>query len=79
MFKRRRTPFSSITSRSSAIPHRAQFPDNKRTVRLCLDLGGGANGLGGGQTALGVNQVGCENSVDQSRFSKTSLAYRVRN
>lgn len=79
MFKRRRTPFSSITSHSSAIPYRERFPDNQRTVRLCLDLGGGANGLGGGQTALGINQVGCEDSVDQSRFSKTSLAYRVRN
>jgi hypothetical protein len=74
MFKRRRTPFSSITRHSSAIPPREQVPDNKRTVRLRLDLGGGANGLRGRQTALGVNQVGCEDSVDQSRFSKTSLA-----
>jgi hypothetical protein len=44
-------------------------------VRFGLDFGGGANGLRGGQTALRVNQVGCEDGVDQSRFSETSLAY----
>lgn len=42
-----------------------------------LDFGGGADGLIGLKTALGVNQVRGEDSVDQSRLSETSLAYQT--
>lgn len=44
-----------------------------RTMRNSLDLGGRAHGLIGGETSLGVDQVGCEDGVDQSRFAQTSL------
>ena len=44
-------------------------------MRNSLDLGGGAHGLIGGETALGVDQVGCEDGVDESRFAQASLSY----
>lgn len=43
-------------------------------MRNSLDLSCGANGLIGVQTALGVDQVGCENGVDQGRLAQTSLS-----
>lgn len=44
-------------------------------MRNGLNLGGGAHGLIGGKTTLGVDQVGCEDGVDQSRFTQASLSY----
>lgn len=44
-------------------------------MRNSLDLGGGAHGLIGSETALGVDQVGCEDGVDESRFAQASLSY----
>jgi hypothetical protein len=35
-----------------------------RTMRNSLNFGGGTNGLIGGEAALGVDQVGCEDGVD---------------
>jgi hypothetical protein len=49
------------------------FLGRLRTVRDGLDFGCRANGLRGGQTALGIDQVGCEDSVDKGGFSETSL------
>lgn len=43
-------------------------------VRNSLDLGGSANLLGWGETTLGVDEVGCEDGVDEGGLSKTSLA-----
>lgn len=43
-------------------------------MRNSLNLGGGANGLLRGETTLGVDQVGCEDGVDQSRLAQTSLS-----
>jgi hypothetical protein len=43
-------------------------------MRNSLNLGGGAHGLVGGKTSLGVDQVGCEDGVDQSRFTEASLS-----
>jgi hypothetical protein len=43
-------------------------------MRNSLNLGGGAHGLVGGKTTLGVDQVGCEDGVDQSRFTEASLS-----
>lgn len=76
MFNLRRTPFSSITSNDLA-NHRPWHRTNvvaKRTVRGRLDLGCRTDGLIRSETTLGIDQVGGENGVDQSRFSKTGLA-----
>lgn len=83
MFKRRRTPFSSMTvamlSAIAITQSRPKLsPRGKRTMRNGLNLGGGAHGLVGGKTALGVDQVGCEDGVDQSRFTQASLSYKQR-
>lgn len=43
-------------------------------MRNGLDLGRGADGLVGVQTALGVDQVGCEDGVDQGRLAQTGLS-----
>lgn len=40
-----------------------------------LDLGGGADGLVGHQTTLGVDEVGGEDGIDQGGLAQTSLAY----
>jgi hypothetical protein len=75
MFKRRRTPFSSMTRHPfSDFPPKTGSQDPRHTVRDGLNFGSRANGLRGGQTALGVDQVGREDSVDKGRFSETSLA-----
>lgn len=42
-----------------------------------MNLGGAANGLGRGKTALGVNEVGCEDGVDQGGFAQASLSCEV--
>lgn len=42
-------------------------------VRSSLDLGRGADGLIGLETALGVDKVGSEDGVDERRLAKTSL------
>jgi hypothetical protein len=47
-------------------------------MRNSLNLGGGAHGLIGGKTTLGVDQVGCEDGVNQSRFTQASLSYTQR-
>lgn len=76
MFNLRRTPFSSITSNDLANHppwHRTNVVA-KRTVRGRLDFGGRTDGLIRSETTLGIDQVGSENGVDQSRFSKTGLA-----
>lgn len=39
-----------------------------------VDLGGGSDDLVGHQATLGLNKVGGEDSVDEGRLSKTSLA-----
>lgn len=39
-----------------------------------LDFGGRANGIIGGEAALGVDQMRGEDGVDQSRFSQTGLS-----
>ncbi len=44
-----------------------------------LDLGGGADGLLGLQTTLGVDEVRSEDGVDQGRLSQTGLACRRQN
>jgi len=44
------------------------------TVRDSLDLGGRSDRLIGSHAAFGVNQVGCEDSVNQGRFSKARLS-----
>lgn len=66
MFNLRRTPFSSITAgvKHSTIGGKSA----EHTVRDGLDFGGRADGFVGGQTALGVDQVGSKDGVDESRF-----------
>jgi len=39
-----------------------------------LDLAGLPDGLGGQKTAFGLDEVRCEDSVDQSRLAETGLA-----
>src|SRR3569833_2396648 len=43
-----------------------------------VDLGGGPHDLFGVQPALGLDQVGGEDGVDQGRLAQTSLAYAAR-
>lgn len=43
-------------------------------MRDRLDFGGGAHGLIGGKAALGVDQVGREDGVDQCGLAQTSLS-----
>jgi hypothetical protein len=45
-------------------------------MRNSLNLGGGAHGLIGGKTTLGVDQVGCEDGVDQGGFTQTGLTWK---
>lgn len=45
-----------------------------RTMRNSLNLSGGTNGLIGGEATLGVDQVGCEDGIDQSRFAEAGLS-----
>lgn len=49
---------------------------NKRhTVRNGLDFRCGAHWLIGSETTLGVDQVGCEDSVNQCGFTQTGLSW----
>lgn len=73
MFSLRRTPFSSMT-RYSVRPITLFWFPSVHTMRHGLDLGGGANGLIGGQAALGINEVGGEDGVDESGLAQTCLA-----
>lgn len=43
-------------------------------MRNGLNLGRRAHGLVGGKTTLGVDQVGCEDGVDQGGFAQTGLS-----
>ena len=43
-------------------------------MRDWVDLGGAADIFGGCQTTLGVNEMGCEDGVDESRLSEASLS-----
>ena len=47
-------------------------------VRNGLNLGGGADGLLGGESALGLDEVRGEDGVDEGRLAQTSLAYDAR-
>jgi hypothetical protein len=45
-------------------------------MRNSLDLGSGTDGLLRGETTLGVDQVGCEDGVDQGGFTQTGLTWK---
>lgn len=47
-------------------------------VRDGMDLGGGADRLIGLKTTLGVDQVRCEDGVDQGRLAQTSLTCQLK-
>lgn len=51
----------------------SSLPSSSPTVRDRLNLRGRASGLIWSQSSLGLHEVGCEDSVDQGRFSKASL------
>ena len=42
----------------------------------CLNLGGLPDWLVGGEATLGVDEVGGENGVNESRFSQASLSWK---
>lgn len=46
-------------------------------MRGSLDFGGRADRLIGGQTALGVDQVGSKDRVDEGRFAQTGLTWSL--
>jgi hypothetical protein len=77
MFRRRRTPFSSMTSSHVSncdLARKGSLLQCKRTMRDRLDFGGGAHGLIGGKATLGVDQVGREDGVDKGGLAQTSLS-----
>jgi hypothetical protein len=47
-------------------------------VRDGLDFGCGSDRLVRSQSPLGVDEMGCEDGVDQGRFPETSLALMQR-
>jgi hypothetical protein len=66
------TPFSSMTANLSVVGS-ITHEEGRLTVRDGLDVSGRASWLVRSEAAFGVDKVGGKDSVDQGRFSKTSL------
>ena len=74
MLRRSLTPFSTMTA-TNALQKTVVRGKTRRTMRHGVDLRRLPNGLIRLETALRVDEVGREDSVDERRLSETSLTY----
>ena len=77
MLRRSRTPFSTMTEGTLSYTSQEERMQ-VRTMRDGVDLRRLPNGLIRLETALRVDEVGREDSVDERRLSETSLTCSMR-